>query len=332
VGRGQGVGRPAGAGRERREAPGVGPLPQAPFAPGSISLGIHAHDLGAKEQVEDLLEQAALAEEVGFDGVTVSEHHAGFSTYLPNPLLVLSWLLERLERAWVGACPMLLSARPAAHVCEDLAWLAARHPGRLGAAFAPGYVERDFAAAGHGFGGRRERHWRELPVVVAALAGRPPAELAGDRALAACAADPVPVLSTAETARAAARAGAAGAGILLGAYNSAAGARALFEAYTAAGGAGPRVLIRRAHVGPLSAEARDGLASLYASAGATEGAALLAGDASTVAAGLAGEYGASGATALNLRVNVLGIGPAETRQQIRALGALLEKISPPPGR
>jgi len=140
-----------------------------PFAPGSISLGIHTHDLAPAAQIGDLLEQAELAESAGFDGVTVSEHHAGFPTYLPNPLLTLSWMLDRLRRAWVAACPMLLAARPAEHVCEDLAWLAARHPGRVGAAFVPGYVESDFGAAGHEFAGRRERHWRELPVVAAAL-------------------------------------------------------------------------------------------------------------------------------------------------------------------
>ena len=30
--------------------------------------------------------EAQLAEEVGYDGVMVSEHHAGFPGYLPNPL------------------------------------------------------------------------------------------------------------------------------------------------------------------------------------------------------------------------------------------------------
>jgi alkanesulfonate monooxygenase SsuD/methylene tetrahydromethanopterin reductase-like flavin-dependent oxidoreductase (luciferase family) len=258
--------------------------------------------------------------------VTVSEHHAGFPTYLPNPLLTMSWLLQRLERAWVAACPMLLSARPAVHVCEDLAWLAARHPRRIGAAFVPGYVEADFAAAGHGFAGRRARHWRHLPVVVAALRGQPPPELTGDRALASCASHPVPVLSTAEGPLGAARAAAAGSGILLGAYNSAARARTLFDGYTAAGGQGPQVLVRRTHVGPLSAEARAGLARLYTSAGATDEGALIAGDASTVAAGIVSQFAASGATALNLRVNVPGISPEETRRQIQALAAALPAI------
>jgi alkanesulfonate monooxygenase SsuD/methylene tetrahydromethanopterin reductase-like flavin-dependent oxidoreductase (luciferase family) len=258
--------------------------------------------------------------------VTVSEHHAGFPTYLPNPLLTLGWLLERLERAWVAACPMLLSARPAVHVCEDLAWLAACYPGRIGAAFVPGYVERDFAAAGHGFAERRARHWRDLPVVVAALRGQPPPALAGDRALASCALHPVPVLSTAEGPLGAARAAAAGSGILLGAYNSTSRARSLFDAYTAAGGEGPRVLIRRAHVGPLSAEARAGLVRLYASAGASDEGALIAGDASIVAAGIVSQYAASGATALNLRVNVLGISPEDTRRQIQALATALPAI------
>jgi alkanesulfonate monooxygenase SsuD/methylene tetrahydromethanopterin reductase-like flavin-dependent oxidoreductase (luciferase family) len=275
-----------------------------------------------------MLEQAALAEAAGFDGVTVSEHHAGFPTYLPSPLLTLAWLLERMERAWAAACPMLLAARPAVHVCEDLAWLAARHPGRVGAAFVPGYVERDFAAAGYPFAGRRERHWRELPMVVAALRGELPPALAGDRAVAACAQHPIPVLSTAEGTRGAARAAAAGSGILVGAYRSAAAARALFAAYAEADGTGPRVLIRRAHVGALSEGARAGLARLYASAGARDEGALIAlGDEpAAVGQAISEEFAASGATALNLRVNVLGLGPEETREQIHALGEALRVI------
>ena len=58
---------------------------------------------------------------------------------------------------WSGGCPMLLAARPLAHVVEDLAWLDARHPGLVGVAFVASFVEADFAAPGHEFATRRER-------------------------------------------------------------------------------------------------------------------------------------------------------------------------------
>jgi hypothetical protein len=79
-------------------------------------------------------------------------------------------------------------------------------------------------------------------------------------------------------------------------------------------------------VGPLGAEAKAALARLYASAGASDEGGLIAGDASTVAGGIASQFAASGATALNLRVNVLGIRPEETRRQIQALAAALPAI------
>jgi hypothetical protein len=163
---------------------------------------------------------------------------------------------------------------------------------------------------------------------VAALRGEPPPDVAGDRAIAACRDRPVPVLSTAEGVRGAARAAAAGAGILAGAYNSPAAARDLFAAYTAAGGTGPRVLIRRAHLGPLSEKSQAALARLYASAGAREDAAPIAigDDPPALGTAIAREFKASGATALNLRVNVEAIGPVETREQIGALGTALATI------
>jgi alkanesulfonate monooxygenase SsuD/methylene tetrahydromethanopterin reductase-like flavin-dependent oxidoreductase (luciferase family) len=295
------------------------------FAARSVSLGIYAGELPANAQIEDLLAQAALAERAGFDGVTVSEHHAGFPGYLPNPVLVVSWLLRELVESWCAPCPMLLAARPAVHVIEDLAWVAARHPGRLGAAFTPGYVGEDFAAPGLDFAQRRARFHRDLPVVVDALRGNPPQELVNDRALKLCTQRPVGVLATAETAAGADRAAHAGAGILMAAHNSLSAARKVFDAYADAGGRGPRVLIRRVHIGALPPAAREGLVDLYRRQGGNEEDVQLVNetDPADVGRGLAGILRASGATALNLRVNLRGMTAQDTRNQITLLAGAL---------
>lgn len=88
------------------------------------------------------------------------------------------------------------------------------------------------------------------------------------------------------------------------------------------------MLIRRVRQGPLSRDANAGLARLYTSAGAREeGVRITLGDNGlTLGEALSKEYEQSGATALNLRVNVLGIGFDETREQIRVLGAALGVI------
>lgn len=274
-----------------------------------------------------MLAQAAVARASGFDGVTVSEHHAGYPGYLPNPVMVTAWVLEQHADIWAAPCPMLLSTRPSPHVIEDVAWVAARHPGRVGVAVAPGFVPADFAVPSLDFEGRRERFGRELPIVVRALRGDPPPALTGDRAIAFCAAQPVPVLATAETARGAARAARAGAGVVIAAHNSPAAAHEIFEGYRGAGGRGPRVLIRRVHLGSVSEAAWAGLAARYRSqAPAGKDLQLIQGDdAEALGETLISQLEASGASALNLRVNLGGETVDETREQIALLARAISR-------
>src|SRR6185437_13225429 len=82
------------------------------------------------------------------DGVMISEHHGGFAGYLPNPLQVAGWLLDAMTRGWAAACPLLLPLRPPALVAEEVAWLAARYPGRVGVGVAAGALPSDFEAMG----------------------------------------------------------------------------------------------------------------------------------------------------------------------------------------
>src|SRR4051812_12199552 len=98
----------------------------APFARGSISIGLHPPtSLPAAEQVGVLLQWARTAETAGFDGVTLSEHHAGFPGYMPAPIMGAGWILEHTERVWAGPAAMVLGLRNPMLVAEELAWLAA---------------------------------------------------------------------------------------------------------------------------------------------------------------------------------------------------------------
>ncbi len=98
--------------------------------------------------VDEMIGQAALAAEAGFDGVMTSEHHGGFAGYIPNPLQAAGWLLEAMAAGWAAPCPMLLPLRPPALVAEEVAWLAARHPGRVGLGLAAGSLVDDFEIMG----------------------------------------------------------------------------------------------------------------------------------------------------------------------------------------
>ena len=90
------------------------------------------NDLAAPEVVAELCAQARLAMDSGFAGGMTSEHHGGFPGYLPNPLQMVGFILDECPSGWAAACPLLLPLRPTAMVAEEVAWLAARHPGRVG--------------------------------------------------------------------------------------------------------------------------------------------------------------------------------------------------------
>jgi alkanesulfonate monooxygenase SsuD/methylene tetrahydromethanopterin reductase-like flavin-dependent oxidoreductase (luciferase family) len=186
----------------------------APFAAGSVSIRLYPHnDLPAGEIVSELLAQAGLALDGGFDGVMTSEHHGGFAGYMAQPLQMASFVLAEHPTGWAAAAPLLLPLRSTALVAEEVAWLQARHPGRVGVGVAAGALPLDFEAAGVSQADSVDRFKSELPRLVAMLRGEDLRELDGDPALLACRQTPVPVLSAAVSEAAAVRAARCGAGI-----------------------------------------------------------------------------------------------------------------------
>ena len=152
-------------------APSV--MPSAPFAPGSVSIRLYPHnELPADAIVSELCAQAGLALDSGFDGVMTSEHHGGFAGYMAQPLQMASFVLESHATGWAAAAPLLLPLRSTALVAEEVAWLQARHPGRVGLGVAAGALPQDFTAAGVGQADAVDRFKSELPRLVAMLRGR----------------------------------------------------------------------------------------------------------------------------------------------------------------
>ncbi|MDQ1380741.1 MAG: hypothetical protein QOJ71_1460 [Actinomycetota bacterium] len=300
----------------------------APFAPGSFSFRSYPnHGLGPIETIEELRAQAALAVEHGFDGVMTSEHHGGFAGYVPNPLQLAGFLLDAMHRGWAAPCPLLLPLRPAPLVAEETAWLAARFPGRVGLGVAAGALAVDFAIMGVPMDDLTARFAAGLELVTSALRGEATGALAADPAIAACRANPIPVLSAAASATAARRAARGGAGLLFDSLVTPDRARVLVDAYRAAGGTGSCVLVRRAWLGepPRAAVGRQiDVYRGYAPAGAVahwgDDEMIIAPTAAEVAAGLLRVRQVSGADGLNLRVHVPGVSVVAAREQIARLG------------
>lgn len=301
-------------------------MPGIPFEPASVSLRLYPHnELPASEVVAELCAQAKLGLDHGFDGIMTSEHHGGFPGYLPNPLQMVTFVLEENPVGWVAACPLLLPLRPTALVAEEVAWLSARHPDRVGLGVAAGALPRDFDAMGVPFGSAVERFKDALPRLVDMLRGRDLRELEEDPALRRTAEHPVTVLSAAASTGAARRAARVGAGLLLEGMSAPDRLARLCAAYDESGGTAPKVLIRRVWLGqPDDAlvsrqrEVYDGYASTATSFG--EDQTLSADNPAALAEMLQAALRVSGADALNLRVHLPGMSVADIREQILRLG------------
>ena len=301
--------------------------PGPPFAPGSVSLRLYPHnELAAVEVVEELCAQAALALESGFDGIMTSEHHGGFAGYLPNPLQSAAFILEVSQRGWSAASPMLLPLRPTAMVAEEVAWLAARHPGRVGVGVAAGALPLDFEAMGLTLESAVASFKSELPRLVDMLRGQDLRQLRDDPALMRCTSDPVPVLSAAVSTAAAVRAAGCGAGILMEGMSTVDRLARLTAAYDRAGGVGSKVLIRRVWLGRIRHDLVSRQRQVYDSyadtaAGFGDDQTATSTDPVALADQLARAVHASGADAVNLRVHLPGVAAQGVREQIARLAS-----------
>jgi alkanesulfonate monooxygenase SsuD/methylene tetrahydromethanopterin reductase-like flavin-dependent oxidoreductase (luciferase family) len=225
-----------------------------------------------------------------------------------------------------------------------VAWLAARHPGRVGLGVAAGSLPQDFDAMHVPMEGLAERFTEGFEELLDILTGRAPGALLGDPAVVACAASPVPVLSAAMGFTAARRAARLGAGLVFDSMSTPERCRELVDEYRAAEGQAPSVLIRRAWVGDAPRGNLDAQLRVYETYASTQaqahwGADELIGtnDGAAVAEGLADALTRSGAEGLNLRLHVPGVSPAEVRDQIARLGAevlgpLRSRLAPAAGQ
>jgi alkanesulfonate monooxygenase SsuD/methylene tetrahydromethanopterin reductase-like flavin-dependent oxidoreductase (luciferase family) len=306
--------------------------PATPFGRGSVSIRLYPHnELDPGDIVRELCTQASLSLRLGFDGVMTSEHHGGFAGYLAQPLQMATFVLEENATGWVAAAPLLLPLRATALVAEEVAWLNARHPGRVGVGVAAGALPLDFEAARIDPADAPRLFKTELPRLVAMLRGEDLHQLAGDPALSSCRRNPVPVLSAAVSSAAARRAAQCGAGILMEGMSGLDRLTTLTEAFDSAGGSGSKVLIRRVWVGRIQTDLVQQQRAVY---DAYSGANNVFGDDQTISSADPVEVAGrlceiaqlAGVDALNLRVHLPGMAPAAVREQIEILGTEVVRL------
>ena len=215
--------------------------------------------------------------------------------------------------------------RPYALVAEDLAWLDAAYPGRVGAGFAAGALPVDFELAEVPFGEIVERFKQSLPKVVDALRGHDTSPLGADRAIARTAENPLPMVVAAQSPAAVRRAAALNLGVLYDSLQTAAVTARLGEIYREAdGGTGPRIAIRRVWIGDPPAERMAEQMEHYRSYAPEramknwEGDQLIAAaDGAEAADKLADFLAAADCDTVNVRIHVSGLEPAMVDEQLR---------------
>jgi len=114
----------------------------------------------------DVLEDAELAEGLGFDSIWLSEHHFWFDGYCPADIAVAGAILGRTTGLGVGTAVMLLPMHSVQKVADDAATMSRLGDGRLSLGVALGYRDPEF----DGFGVRRKDRGKLMDVILPRLA------------------------------------------------------------------------------------------------------------------------------------------------------------------
>lgn len=103
------------------------------------------------------LEQAALADRLGFESIWLAEHHFESLGTVPHPAVLLAAMATVTERIRLGPATAVLPLRNPIQVAEDYAMVDVVSGGRLNMGVGSGSRPGEFAGFGVDFEGRRGR-------------------------------------------------------------------------------------------------------------------------------------------------------------------------------
>jgi len=111
------------------------------------------------------LEQASLADRLGFTSLWLAEHHFHALGTAANPAVVLSALAQRTQRLRLGPAVSVLPLRNPIQVAEDYALVDLLSGGRLNMGVGTGSQPLEFAGFGADFEGRGKLFDENLAVL-----------------------------------------------------------------------------------------------------------------------------------------------------------------------
>jgi alkanesulfonate monooxygenase SsuD/methylene tetrahydromethanopterin reductase-like flavin-dependent oxidoreductase (luciferase family) len=118
-------------------------------------------------------DEAVMAEDLGFDFVSTSEHHFEDDAWSPSQLPILANIAARTSRIRLHTNVFLLPLHQPLRVAEDAATVDILSNGRLDLVCGTGSVEEEFVAFGVDPKTRWSRFWEEMEILRLAFAGEP---------------------------------------------------------------------------------------------------------------------------------------------------------------
>ena len=138
-----------------------------------LSVADHYPD-GARPQsafYREIVDQAVLAESLGYEICFIAEHHFHPYGTVPNPAVLLSAIAQRTSRIRLGPAITVLPFRDPRTVAEDYALLDQLAGGRLILGLGSGYLKHEFAGFGINGAEKRDRFDENMAIVKQLLTG-----------------------------------------------------------------------------------------------------------------------------------------------------------------
>ncbi|HEY4825945.1 MAG TPA: LLM class flavin-dependent oxidoreductase [Solirubrobacteraceae bacterium] len=121
----------------------------------------------AQASMERALAQFELADQLGFDWVTVAEHHYSAASLTPNPMVMAAAVAQRVKRAKIALLGSNIPIQNPVRVAEEFAMLDTLSGGRLIAGMLRG-TSNEYATYGVNPAESRERFMEGLELIVRA--------------------------------------------------------------------------------------------------------------------------------------------------------------------
>jgi alkanesulfonate monooxygenase SsuD/methylene tetrahydromethanopterin reductase-like flavin-dependent oxidoreductase (luciferase family) len=126
----------------------------------------------ATDLYNDVLEQAEVAERLGFDHVWLAEHHFSSYGYSPQPLMLAVAVAQRTRRIRIGTGVLVLPLHNPVRLAEEIAMADVLSDGRIDVGIGRGYQPYEFERFGLDLADSRERYNETLDIILKALSNQ----------------------------------------------------------------------------------------------------------------------------------------------------------------